>query len=88
MAVNSKDEMTQRIRDERPVNWAGEGQRYRDLRRWGILQLTVKDATDIPGDLMYERALISITSRNLGRLLVEMQRNPKSDSKHGLHNYR
>lgn len=56
MAVNSKDEMTQRIRDERARELAGEGQRYWDLRRWGILQSTVKDATDILGDLMYERA--------------------------------
>ena len=55
MTVNSKDEMTQRIRDERARELAGEGQRYWDLRRWGILQSTVKDATDILGDLMYER---------------------------------
>ena len=56
LEVNGKDEMTQRIRDERARELAGEGQRYWDLRRWGILQSTVKDAYDILGDLMYKRA--------------------------------
>lgn len=55
LAVNSKTEMTQRIRDERAFELVGEGQRYWDIRRWGILQSTVKNATDIFGDLMYER---------------------------------
>lgn len=55
LAVNSKDEMTQRIRDERAFELAGEGQRYWDIRRWGILKSTVTNATDIFGDLMYER---------------------------------
>lgn len=55
MAVNTKEELTQRIRDERARELAGEGQRYWDLRRWGILQTTVNDATDILGDLMYQR---------------------------------
>lgn len=55
LAVQSKDEMTQRIRDERAFELAGEGQRYWDLRRWGILKSTFKNATDIFGDLMYER---------------------------------
>ncbi|HTN37891.1 MAG TPA: RagB/SusD family nutrient uptake outer membrane protein, partial [Arachidicoccus sp.] len=55
LAVTSKDEMTQRIRDERAFELAGEGQRYWDLRRWGILKSTFKNATDIFGDLMYER---------------------------------
>ena len=75
MAVNSKDEMTQRIRDERARELAGEGQRYWDLRRWGILQSTVKDATDILGDLMYERAYQS--RHEIWPIpFVEMERNP------------
>lgn len=74
MAVNSKDEMTQRIRDERARELAGEGQRYWDLRRWGILQSTVKDATDILGDLMYERDYQS--RHEIWPIpLVEMERN-------------
>ena len=56
MAVNGKDDMTQRIRDERKWELAGEGHRYFDIRRWGMLQSTVKDAYDILGDLMYLRA--------------------------------
>lgn len=74
MAVNSKDEMTLRIRDERARELAGEGQRYWDLRRWGILQSTVKDATDILGDLMYERNYQS--RHEIWPIpLVEMERN-------------
>ena len=75
MTVNSKDEMTQRIRDERARELAGEGQRYWDLRRWGILQSTVKDATDILGDLMYERDYQP--RHEIWPIpLVEMERNP------------
>ena len=75
MAVNSKDEMTQRIRDERARELAGEGQRYWDLRRWGILQSTVRNATDILGDLMYERAYQS--RHEIWPIpFVEMERNP------------
>lgn len=55
LAVNGKDEMTQRIRDERACELAGEGQRYWDIRRWGMLRSTVGNATDIFGDMMYER---------------------------------
>lgn len=55
LTVNAKEEMTQRIRNERAFELAGEGQRYWDIRRWGILESTVKNATDIFGDLMYER---------------------------------
>ena len=56
LAVGGKDEMTERIRRERAFELLGEGQRYWDLRRWGILGESVKDATDIFGDLMYQRA--------------------------------
>ncbi len=56
LAVHGKDEMTERIRRERACELAGEGQRYWDLRRWGMLEKSVKDATDIFGDLMYTRA--------------------------------
>lgn len=75
MAVHSKEEMTQRIRDERARELAGEGQRYWDLRRWGILESTVKDATDILGDLMYERAYQP--RHEIWPIpFVEMERNP------------
>lgn len=55
LSVSNQEEMTQRIRNERAYELAGEGQRYWDIRRWGILKSTVKNATDIFGDLMYER---------------------------------
>jgi len=74
MAVTSKDEMTQRIRNERAYELAGEGQRYWDIRRWGILQSTVKNATDIFGDLMYQRSYQS--RHEIWPIpLVEMDRN-------------
>ncbi len=53
--VNGKDDMAARIRKERACELAGEGQRYWDLRRWGLLKESVKNATDIFGDLMYTR---------------------------------
>ncbi len=56
LKVNSKDEMALRIRRERAFELAGEGQRYWDLRRWGMLQQSVHNATDIFGDLMYTRS--------------------------------
>ncbi|MDE6772651.1 MAG: RagB/SusD family nutrient uptake outer membrane protein, partial [Muribaculaceae bacterium] len=53
LAVAGYDDMADRIRRERAFELAGEGQRYWDLRRWGMLEKSVKDATDIFGDLMY-----------------------------------
>ncbi|MDO4335041.1 MAG: RagB/SusD family nutrient uptake outer membrane protein [Bacteroidales bacterium] len=55
LAVAGKDDMAERIRRERAFELAGEGQRYWDLRRWGLLEESVCDATDIFGDLMYTR---------------------------------
>lgn len=55
LAVTGKEDMAERIRRERAFELAGEGQRYWDLRRWGMLESAVKDATDIFGDLMYTR---------------------------------
>ena len=56
LAVSGKEDMTRRIRNERAYELIGEGQRYWDLKRWGMLGESVKDATDIFGDLMYQRA--------------------------------
>lgn len=74
LAVNGKKEMARRIRRERAFELAGEGQRYWDLKRWGLLESSVKNATDIFGDLMYTR-----TYQERHKLwpipLVEMERN-------------
>ncbi len=56
LAVTCKEEMAERIRRERAFELAGEGQRYWDLRRWRLLEASVKNATDIFGDLMYTRS--------------------------------
>lgn len=74
-SAGGKDEVAARIRDERARELAGEGQRYWDLRRWGLLQESVKDATDIFGDLMYTRSYQS--RHELWPIpLVELDRNP------------
>ena len=69
------DETARRIRRERAFELAGEGQRYWDLRRWGLLEASVKDARDIFGDLMYTRTYQP--RHELWPIpLVEMDRNP------------
>lgn len=55
LAVSTKDEMTQRIRDERAYEFGGEGLRYFDLKRWGILGESISDAITIYGELYYTR---------------------------------
>lgn len=74
-SAGGKDKVAARIRDERARELAGEGQRYWDLRRWGLLQESVKEATDIFGDLMYTRSYQS--RHELWPIpLVELDRNP------------
>lgn len=73
--VNTKNEMTQRIIRERAFELAGEGQRYWDIRRWGMLENSIKNATDIFGDLMYTRTYQS-RHEQWPIPLVEMERNP------------
>lgn len=73
--TGGKEGVTARIRDERARELAGEGQRYWDLHRWGLLQESVKDATDIFGDLMYTRSYQP--RHELWPIpLVELDRNP------------
>lgn len=55
LAVSGQEDVAQRIRNERAYELVGEGQRYWDLRRWGLLEASVKNATDIFGNLMYQR---------------------------------
>ncbi|MDE5657995.1 MAG: RagB/SusD family nutrient uptake outer membrane protein, partial [Muribaculaceae bacterium] len=74
LSVSGKEEMAERIRRERAFELAGEGQRYWDLRRWGLLRQSVTDATDIFGDLMYTRSYQP--RHELWPIpLVEMERN-------------
>ncbi|MDE6158464.1 MAG: RagB/SusD family nutrient uptake outer membrane protein, partial [Muribaculaceae bacterium] len=74
LAVSGHDDMADRIRKERALELAGEGQRYWDLRRWGMLEKSVKNATDIFGDLMYTRSYQP--RHELWPIpLVEMERN-------------
>lgn len=75
LAAEGHDAVAERIRRERAFELAGEGQRYWDLRRWGLLESTVKDATDIFGDLMYTRSYQP--RHELWPIpLVELDRNP------------
>lgn len=57
MVVSNKEQMAERIRKERAVEFAGEGLRFSDLRRWGyeIAQKTLNnvDAVNIYGEPIY-----------------------------------
>lgn len=82
LAVNGREEMAARIRRERAFELAGEGQRYWDLRRWGLLEASVKDATDIFGDLMYTRSY-QPRHEMWPIPLVELDRNPNLTQNEG-----
>ena len=57
MVVSNKEQMAERIRKERAVEFAGEGLRFSDLRRWGyeIASKTLDnvDAVNIYGEPIY-----------------------------------
>lgn len=57
MVVSNKEQMAERIRKERAVEFAGEGLRFSDLRRWGyeIAHKTLNnvDAVNIYGEPIY-----------------------------------
>jgi len=74
LTVADKEEMTERIQRERAFELAGEGQRYWDLKRWGMLESSVQNATDIFGDLMYTRSYQK-RHESWPIPLVEMERN-------------
>lgn len=57
MVVSNKEQMAERIRKERAVEFAGEGLRFSDLRRWGYeiarKALDNVDAVNIYGEPIY-----------------------------------
>lgn len=62
MVVSNKEQMAERIRKERAVEFAGEGLRFSDLRRWGyeIAHKTLNnvDAVNIYGEPIYTHLFI------------------------------
>lgn len=75
MAVSSQEDMRKRIQNERAYELAAEGHRYWDLKRWGLYASSVRNATDIYGDLMFKREYQA--RHELWPIpLVEMERNP------------
>lgn len=52
----TKDKMRELIRNERRIELAGEGQRYFDIRRWGIADKVMKTIFDINNDVTQERS--------------------------------
>ena len=56
--VANQEEMGERIRNERAVEFSGEGLRFSDLRRWGweIAQAAISDvdAVNIYGEFIYQ----------------------------------
>lgn len=74
LADNDKEDMSERIRHKRAFKLVGEGQCFWDLHRWGLLEQSVKNATDISGDLMDTRSYQP--HHELWAIpLVEMERN-------------
>ena len=69
MVVSNKEQMAERIRKERAVEFAGEGLRFSDLRRWGyeIAHKTLNnvDAVNIYGEPIYTHLSVSYTHLTL-----------------------
>ena len=57
LAVSGKDQIKQRIIHERAVELAGEGHRYFDLKRWGLLKEYTAGVVEkgITGDNLFTR---------------------------------
>ena len=54
LEAHTKEAVFERIKHERAVEFAAEGLRYYDLRRWGLIQDVMnKDVTDAMGNLIY-----------------------------------
>ena len=54
LEAHTKEAVFERIKHERAVEFAAEGLRYYDLRRWGLIQEVMnKDVTDAMGNLIY-----------------------------------
>lgn len=55
LEARTKDEVFKRIEHERAVELAGEGLRYYDLQRWGLMRERMNNTvTDAVGNLIYE----------------------------------
>lgn len=52
---NTKDKLRDFIHNERRIELAGEGQRYSDIRRWGIAGTVMHDIHDITNDVAQQR---------------------------------
>lgn len=52
---NTKDKLRELIRNERRIELAGEGQRYYDIRRWGIAGNVMKNIYDLNNSQVQER---------------------------------
>ena len=52
MVVSNKEQMAERIRKERAVEFAGEGLRFSDLRRWGY-EIAHKTLNNVDADNIY-----------------------------------
>jgi len=58
LAVNSKDEVFERIKHERAVELAAEGHRFGDLKRWGLLEtLNGKAEKSFTGKTYYTKVV-------------------------------
>jgi hypothetical protein len=79
LSVTTKDQMAERIRKERAVEFAGEGHRFSDLRRWGwavaSAAMSNVNAINIYGEFLYTH---KFNERDMLWPIpgVEIERNP------------
>jgi len=78
LAVTTKEQMAERIRKERAVEFAGEGLRFSDLRRWGFAvanEAIAVDGVNIYGEFLYQH---KFTERDMLWPIpaVEIEMNP------------
>ncbi|ULT46269.1 RagB/SusD family nutrient uptake outer membrane protein [Niabella defluvii] len=52
---NTKEKLRDLIRNERRIELAGEGQRYFDIRRWGIASSVMSSIFDLNNSRVQER---------------------------------
>lgn len=58
LKATTKEEVFQRIKHERAIEFAGEGLSFSDLRRWGLLEtLNKRPEKDITGKVRYTRSV-------------------------------
>lgn len=92
IAAGSQAQMRQMVRRERAVEFAGEGLRLYDLRRWGLVVAAMngpvvgaaKDLVNVPATPAFDANDIPNYSSSLSRRIATRGQNRSNTSKHNL----